>query len=107
MLLQSKVDKEEAILVGREAVRAAVAGHTGVMVGIQRKPGKTYSIETPLIPIEEVMMNERVMPETYINSRGNDITDDFVEWCKPLIDGELPEMISFKDEVEHVMRSKI
>ncbi len=52
-------------------------------------------------------MNERVMPETYINSRGNDITDDFVEWCKPLIDGELPEMISFKDEVEHVLRSKI
>lgn len=107
MLLQSKVDKEEAILVGREAVRAAVTGHTGVMVGIQRKPGETYSIETPLIPIEEVMMNERVMPETYINSRGNDITDDFVEWCKPLIDGELPEMISFKDEVEHVLRSKI
>ncbi|MDE7014958.1 MAG: diphosphate--fructose-6-phosphate 1-phosphotransferase, partial [Kineothrix sp.] len=107
MLLQSKVDKEEAILVGREAVRAAVAGHTGVMVGIQRKPGEIYGIETPLIPIEEVMMNERVMPETYINSRGNDITDDFVEWCKPLIDGDLPEMISFKDEVEHVLRSKI
>ena len=50
MLLQSKVDREEAVLVGREAVKAAVAGHTGVMVGIRRKDGEEYGIETPLIP---------------------------------------------------------
>ena len=102
MLLQSKVDREEAVLVGREAVKAAVAGHTGVMVGIRRKGGEEYGIETPLIPIEEVMLNERVMPEDYINERGNDITESFARWCKPLIDGDLPEMISFKEEAGQV-----
>ncbi len=107
MLLQSKVDREEAILVGREAVKAAVAGHTGVMVGIRRKEGEEYGVDTPLIPIEEVMLHERVMPEDYINERGNDITEPFVRWCKPLIDGELPEMISFKDEAGQVLRSRI
>lgn len=107
MLLQSKVDREEAVLVGREAVKAAVAGHTGVMVGIRRKDGEEYGIETPLIPIEEVMLNERVMPEDYINERGNDITESFARWCKPLIDGELPEMISFKEEAGQVLRSRI
>lgn len=107
MLLQSKVDREEAILVGREAVKAAVAGKTGVMVGIRRKEGQEYGIETPLIPIEEVMMNERVMPEDYINERGNDITGQFVQWCRPLIDGELPEMVSFKDEAVQVLKSRI
>lgn len=107
MLLQSKVDREEAILVGREAVKAAVAGKTGVMVGIRRKEGQEYGIETPLIPIEEVMLNERVMPEDYINERGNDITGQFVQWCRPLIDGELPEMVSFKDEAVQVLKSRI
>ena len=107
MLLQSKVDREEAVLVGREAVEAAVAGHTGVMVGIRRKGGEEYGIETPLIPIEEVMLNERVMPEDYINERGNDITESFARWCKPLIDGDLPEMISFKEEAGQVLRSRI
>lgn len=107
MALQSRVDRDEAVLVGREAVRAAVAGKTGVMVGIRRKEGAEYGIETPLIPIEEVMLNERVMPEAYINERGNDITEQFAEWCRPLIDGELPEMVSFKDEAKQVLRSKI
>ncbi len=107
MLLQSKVDREEAVLVGREAVKAAVAGHTGVMVGIRRKGGEEYGIETPLIPIEEVMLNERVMPEDYINERGNDITESFARWCKPVIDGDLPEMISFKEEAGQVLRSRI
>ena len=107
MLLQSKVDREEAVLVGREAVKAAVAGHTGVMVGIRRKGGEEYGIETPLIPIKEVMLNERVMPEDYINERGNDITESFARWCKPLIDGDLPEMISFKEEAGQVLRSRI
>ena len=107
MLLQSKVDREEAVLVGREAVKAAGAGHTGVMVGIRRKGGEEYGIETPLIPIKEVMLNERVMPEDYINERGNDITESFARWCKPLIDGDLPEMISFKEEAGQVLRSRI
>ena len=107
MLLQSEVDRQEAILVGREAVKAALAGQAGGMVGIKRKAGETYEVETPLIPIEEVMLNERVMPEEYINERGNDITGSFVDWCRPLIDGDLPEMVSFKDEAKQVLKSRI
>lgn len=97
--LQSVLDRNEAILVGREAVRAAVNGNTNVMVGITRTEGEGYNINTPLIPIEKVMMHERTIPASYINERGNDVTDEFVEWCRPLIDGDLPEMISFKDEL--------
>lgn len=107
MLLQSGVDREEAILAGREAVKAAVSGETGVMVGIRRKEGEEYAVEMPLIPIEEVMLHERVMPEEYINERGNDITGGFVQWCRPLIDGDLPEMVSFKDDAELELKSRI
>lgn len=92
---QSRIDREEAVLVGREAVKAALAGHTAVMVGITRVPGEEYRIETSLIPIKEVMLNEKTLPEKYMNARGNDVTDDFIEWCKPLIGGELPDFIHF------------
>lgn len=105
--LSSKVDRKEAVLVGREAVKAALAGASGVMVGIKRKEGMEYEIETPLIPVEEVMLHERVMPDEYINERGNDITEKFVNWCRPLIDGELPEMVSFKEQAGQMLKSKI
>jgi len=94
--LQSEVDLEEAILVGRRAVTAAIAGETGVMIGLKRMSTRPYVCETILIPIDEVMMDERVMPKGYINDRGNDVTDAFIKWCKPLVGGDIPAYISFK-----------
>lgn len=96
MALRSTIDIEEAILVGREAVKAAVQGYSDIMVGIKRIEGETYLIETPYIPIDEVMMHERMIPEEYINDRGNDVTEKFVTWCEPLIDGSLPDMVHFE-----------
>ena len=43
------------------------------------------------------MLYERVVPKEYINERGNDVNDAFVEWCKPLIGAEVPEYIDFQD----------
>lgn len=99
MTLQSKVDQKEAILVGEEAVRAAVSEKTGVMVGINRISGPGYKIETPLIPIKEVMLHEKVLPEEFINERGNDVTEEFVKWCRPLIDGGRASYLNFKDKL--------
>lgn len=99
MTLQSDVDRKEAILVGSEAVKAAVSGKSGVMVAIHRVPGTDYKIETSLVPIEEVMLHEKVLPEEYINKRGNDVTEKFMEWCRPLIGGDLPQFINFKDRM--------
>lgn len=95
--LQSKIDREEAIDAGRAATRAALAGETGVMVGLKRISNEPYKCETILIPIAEVMMHERTMPDSYINDRGNDVTQEFVEWCKPLIGTEIPKYINFRD----------
>lgn len=105
--LSSEIDRREAILAGREAVKAALEGASGVMVGIKRKEGREYEIEMPLIPVEEVMLHERIMPDEYINKRGNDITEEFVNWCRPLIDGELPEMVSFKEQAGQMLKSRI
>lgn len=97
-LLQSKVDRDEAVRVGREAVQAVTSGESGVMIGIERVPGETYQINTPRIPIDQVMLDEKTLPESFINERGNDVTAEFIEWCKPLVDDDLPQFLNFKDQ---------
>lgn len=91
---QSDLDRDEAIVAGQEAVRAALAGETAVMVGFRRLPStaqQPYRCETFLIPVEEVMLKERILEEKYLLPTGDGITQEFADWCKPLIGGSLPE----------------
>lgn len=93
---QSPVDREEAVLAGAEALKAALEGHTGVMVGFKRREGKEYGIDTFLIPIEQVMMVEKTMPDEFISPGGNDVTEAFTEWCRPLIGPKLRDFVDFQ-----------
>ena len=103
---QSPVDRDEAVLAGREALRAAMRGESGVMIGFIRDetPDGSYKIHVESIPIEQVMLYERVIPETYVNERKNDVTQEFVDWCRPLIGPELPDFIDFNDYYEEEKR---
>ena len=95
--LQSPEDRAEARQAGTVALRSAVEGNSGVMVGFERVPGTVYQMKTKLVPIKEVMLYERKMPDNFINERGNDVTQEFVDWCRPLIGDPLPEFLNFKD----------
>ena len=95
--LQSPVDREEAIIAGRTAVRAALAGENGVMVGFERDSTEPYRVHTILIPIEQVMLSERTVPDEFISENGCDVTQAFVDWCRPLLGEELPKFVSFTD----------
>ena len=103
---QSPVDRDEAVLAGREALRAAMRGESGVMIGFIRDetPDGSYKIHVESIPIEQVMLYERVIPETYVNERKNDVTQEFVDWCRPLIGPELPDFIDCNDYYEEEKR---
>lgn len=96
---QSPVDRDEAAAAGAEAARAALAGENGVMVGFRRAPGPEYRAETFLIPVEQVMLHERKMPDEYISADGRDVTPEFLDWCRPLIGGPLREFVTFKPTV--------
>ena len=92
---QSPVDREEAIGCGREATRAVLEGDSGKMVGIERVSTEPYEARLIRIPIEQVMLDERTMPDEYINERGNGVTDAFRTWCRPLLGPALPRFASF------------
>ena len=52
-------------------------------------------METFLVDIDEVMLNERKMPDHFINQEANGVTQEFIDWCRPLIGEPLPHMVSF------------
>ena len=96
MALVSPVDRAEAVLVGEEAVRAAVAGETGKMVALMREPGAQYRVRTELVDVQRVMLSEKKLPDEYINERGNGVTQAFIDWCAPLIGEPLRPLVSLR-----------
>lgn len=94
--LQSPVDRQEAIMAGEAACRAALAGESGRMIAFRRLSTAPYAIEPFLVDIRDVMLTERKMPEEFINAQGNGVTEAFIQWCRPLIGPPLPEMVSFR-----------
>lgn len=86
------MDAAEAEEAGRAACRAVLAGETGQMVAFRRVSSAPYRCETFLVPIEEVMLGERVLPAEYLTAGGTDVTEAFCGWCRPLLGPELPSM---------------
>jgi 6-phosphofructokinase len=86
----SEVDADEAYRAGRAAVRLAVSGKSDVMVTLVRQPGEVYRSETGSAPLSEIANAEKMLPEAYIAAEGNDVTDAFVDYARPLIGGALP-----------------
>ena len=84
----SQTDIDEAIAVGRAAVEAATSGETGYMVAIKRVSNNPYQSETELLPLEKCANFEKKVPLEWINDSGNGVTQDFIDYALPLIQGE-------------------
>ena len=90
VVLASKVDQEEAYKVGQMAVRHALNGVSGQMVTIVRESHVPYRSTTGLVELSLVANAEKLMPDEFLNEEGNDVTDAFVEYARPLIGDPLP-----------------
>lgn len=91
MASASSVDLAEAERAGREAVRRAIAGETGVMVTIDRHGDEPYTVCYGAAPLERVASVERRLPDDMIDSSGHDVSARFRAWARPLLGGPLPE----------------
>ncbi len=87
--IASLTDINEAFLAGEEAVKAAVSGETGKMVIFTRVKENPYIMVPELFEIEKVANEEKTVPDDYINEAGNGVTDAFLEYARPLIQGEI------------------
>ena len=83
--LVSEVDREEARLCGRAAVRAALAGETAKMVALERATISPYCCKTGLVPLRDVAGSERLFPEGWLPTDARGDLPEFRAWAAPLV----------------------
>ncbi|MGL4992432.1 MAG: 6-phosphofructokinase [Sarcina sp.] len=81
----SKVDLDEAQMVGRDALRFSETCDSGMMIGIKRLNSLNYSSESFLIEAKKVANNVKYFPIEWINTDGNGITSEGLKYLIPLI----------------------
>ena len=85
----SKTDVDESYMSGKAAVENAVAGKTDYMPGFKcTRDANGYKCEIELLPLSEVANTEKKVPREWINEEGNGVTQEFVDYALPLINGE-------------------
>jgi ATP-dependent phosphofructokinase / diphosphate-dependent phosphofructokinase len=87
--LVSDIDRSEALACGRAAVRAGLAGVTGKMITLERKPGAAYKCGTGLAELADVAAQERLFPRAWLPAQPTDDMPAFRAWLEPLT-GPIP-----------------
>ena len=82
----SVTDLDEAYGVGRHAVEVARNDGNGWMATILRdRTGSGYNVHYDKVPLEQVANSERFFPKNWIAPSRIDVTDDFLDYARPLI----------------------
>ncbi|WP_122638787.1 6-phosphofructokinase [Romboutsia sp. Marseille-P6047] len=97
----SKTDLDESKALGMKEFQCANEGNSGVMVGIKRISSNPYKIEFVTTDIKNVANLEKKVPLSWINSNGNDVKKEMIDYLKPLIQGEVS--INYKNGIPEYM----
>ena len=92
--MMSTTDQMEAVTAGNFGVQAALNGETGKMVSFLRETGTdgSYSMKCSLEDVNAICNEEKTVPADWITADGSDVTQDFLDYAAPLIQGtvEIP-----------------
>ena len=92
--LASRVDILEAYQVGGAAVKAADEGDSGKMVVIERFSDDPYQSGTEVKDVHKIANGEKLVPRNWVNQEGIYVTEEFITYVKPLIQGDVsPVMV--------------
>lgn len=93
--LASRVDILEAYQVGGAAVKAADEGDSGKMVVIERFSDDPYQSGTEVKDVHKIANGEKLVPRNWVNQEGTYVTEEFITYVKPLIQGDVsPVMVN-------------
>ena len=84
----SETDISESFGIGSAGARAVIAGESGKMMCYHRKDAKDYQIEFVAQDISKIANEEKKVPAEFISPSGTDVTEAFVDYAYPLIQGE-------------------
>ena len=86
-LLASATDIDEAEKAGKAAVVAALDGETGKMITFERDDTNGYEINYGLADVNDICNKEKKFPAEWITADGTDISDEYIKYVRPLIQG--------------------
>jgi len=86
--MASRVDVDEAFMVGGAAVKAADEGDNGKMVVIDRVSDDPYMSAAGIYDVHRIANNEKLVPRSWMNKEGNYVTEEFINYIEPLIQGD-------------------
>ncbi len=86
--LASKTDLDESVALGEKAVALSEEGVTASMVTINRVSNNPYKVEYGYAQIAHIANEAKSVPADWIAPSGNDITQPFIDYLVPLIQGE-------------------
>ncbi|MCR4716483.1 MAG: 6-phosphofructokinase [Lachnospiraceae bacterium] len=104
MHISSLTDITEAFKLGQEAVASAEMGLTGIMLTLNREHSTNYNCSIGNVPVSEVANQAKSVPREWINPEGNDVTEDMINYLRPLILGE--PKIRFKNGIPDYLSIK-
>ena len=91
--LASRVDINEAFMVGGAAVKAADEGDSGKMVVIDRVSDDPYQSATGIYDVHKIANGEKLVPREWITKDGTYVTQEFIDYVRPLIQGDYPSVM--------------
>ncbi|MBR1757625.1 MAG: 6-phosphofructokinase [Lachnospiraceae bacterium] len=91
--MASRVDIDEAFMVGGAAVKAADEGDTGKMVVIDRVSDDPYMAKTGIYDVHRIANEEKLVPRNWMNKEADYVTEEFVDYVQPLIQGDYQPMM--------------
>ena len=84
----SKAVKVDAEQIGVMAVERALKGESGKVMYFKRVSNSPYTVVIDSIDAAEIANKVKYFPLGWINSSGNNVTDEAVDYILPLIQGE-------------------
>ena len=88
--MASRVDINEAFMVGGAAVKAADEGDSGKMVVIDRVSDDPYMSAAGIYDVHKIANNEKTVPREWLNETADYVTEEFINYIEPLIQGDYP-----------------
>lgn len=83
----SATDLDEAESAGRYGFRTALKGETGFMSALKRTSDIPYTLEYTAVDVNQVCNKEKKVPLSWITEDGTDISEEFLVYVRPLIQG--------------------
>ena len=89
--LISAADQKEAVSAGRFGIQAALNGETGKMVSFVRRQAEdgSYQMECGLEDVNLICNEEKEVPAEWITENGSDVSDEFIKYVTPLVQGRV------------------